>query len=295
MRTPLAIPNTHCLPRQQGFTLVELVFVLIIISIVGVGISSFMRATVLQYSEFVTRSKLLSDSSFIVERMSREITHAIPNSIRIKGNANAHCIEFVPNKWATTYTKLPMQPSTDTEIDVIRMEDINNTMFMPLMSNDYAFVYPMESADVYDASRNKRQMISACSDDGDGDCNTDDDSDDIIQLTVADSFAQSSPASRLYIASNAVSYCVRNNQVFRHTSALQTNQTLYTTGGVLMAENIANTLSVDPMTATAASDDPFRWYDMGLRRNAFTRILLVFSDNGQTISFMHEVHIPNVP
>ena len=295
MRKSRIMPNVNFLPNQQGFTLVELVFELIIISIVGVGITSFMRATVLQYSEFVTRSKLLSDSSFIVERMSREITHAIPNSIRIKGNSSGHCIEFVPNKWATTYTNLPMQPTSDTQIDVIRMEDINNNMFMPIMSNDYVFVYPMESADVYDATRNKRQMIASCSDDGDGDCNTDDDSDDIIQLTVADSFAQSSPASRLYIAANAVSYCVRNNQVFRHTSTLQTSQTLYTSGGVLMAENIANTLSANPSTATAASDDPFRWYDMGLRRNAFTRILLVFSENGQTISFMHEVHIPNVP
>lgn len=285
----------HSQAKQQGFTLVELVFVLIIIAIVGVGITSFMRASVLQYSEFVTRSKLISDSSFIVERLSREITHAVPNSIRITGNANAHCLEFVPNKWATTYTNLPMQPTSDTQIDVIRMEDINNTMFMPAMSNDYAFVYPMESADVYDGTRNKRHMIMSCSDDGDGDCNTDDDSDDIIQLTVADSFAQSSPASRLYIASSAVSYCVRGNQIFRHTGNLQATQTLYTSGGTLMASNIANTLSSTPSTATATSDDPFRWYDMGLRRNAFTRILLVFSDNGQTISFMHEVHIPNVP
>lgn len=281
---------------QRGFTLLELVFVLVIISIVGVGITSFMRASVLQYTEFVSRSQLMSHSSFIVERISREIKHAIPNSIRLRGNSAVHCVEFVPNKWATTYTKLPMQPSSDTEIDVVRMEDIHNNMFMPIMSTDYAFVYPMESADIYDGTRNKRQMISSCSDDGaDSSCATDDDSDDIIQLTVADSFAQSSPASRLYIGSNAVSYCVRDNKMYRHTTGLTAVQTLHTTGGVLMADNIGNTLSSDPMTASATGDDPFRWYDMGLRRNAFTRVLLVFTENEQTISFMHEVHIPNVP
>lgn len=280
---------------QQGFTLLELVFVLIIVAIVGVGITSFMRATVLQYSQFITRSQLMDDSSFIVERMAREIKHAIPNSIRIRGNSSAHCVEFVPNKWATTYTMLPMQPTANTQVDVVRMADINNMMFMPLMNADYAFVYPLESADVYDASRNKRQMISACSDDGDGNCATDDDADQIIQLTVADSFAESSPASRLYIASGTVSYCVRNNQVYRHTGTLATTQTLYTSGGTLMAQNIANTLSADPSAQTGASDDPFRWYDMSLRRNAYTRVLLSFTANGQTVSFMHEVHIPNVP
>ena len=62
-----------------------------------------------------------------------------------------------------------------------------------------------------------------------------------------------------------------------------------------MAQNIANTLSSNPAAQTGASDDPFRWYEMSLRRNAYSRILLSFSDNGQTISFMHEVHIPNVP
>ncbi len=281
--------------QQHGFTLIELVFVLIIVAIVGIGISSFMRATVLQYSEFVSRSQLINDSSFIVERMAREIKHAIPNSIRVSGNSNSHCLEFVPSKWATTYTALPMQPSSETEVDVIRMADINNATFLPTAASDYAFVYPMESADIYDGTRNKRQMITACSDDGDGDCATDDDSDNIIQLSVANAFTQSSPASRLYIGSSAVSYCVRNQQVYRHTGALDATQTIFTSGGVLMAQNIANTLSSNPAAQTGASDDPFRWYEMSLRRNAYTRILLSFSDNGQTISFMHEVHIPNVP
>ena len=157
-----------------------------------------------------------------------------------------------------------MQPSSETEVDVIRMADINNITFMPALSNDYAFVYPMESADIYDGTRNKRQMITACSDDGDGNCATDDDSDNIIQLTVADAFAQSSPASRLYIGSTAVSYCVRNQQVYRHEGTLDATQTIFTSGGVLMAQNIANTLSSDPAAQTAASDDPFRWYEVSM-------------------------------
>ena len=50
-----------------------------------------------------------------------------------------------------------------------------------------------------------------------------------------------------------------------------------------------------PVAQTATSDDPFRWYDATYRRNAFSRVLLAFGKDEQVISFVQEVHIPNVP
>lgn len=284
-------------PHQQtGFTLLELVLVIMILGILGVGISSFMRTSVLQYTGFVERTQLINESSFIVQRVNRELMHAVPNSIRIKGDNSVHCLEFVPNKWATIYTDIPLQPSVTNIVNVVTMHDINGNTFNPTENIDFAIVYPLDSADVYDATRNKRQQITGCTDDGaNTSCSTLDDTDNIVQLEVADSFAASSPASRLYIAEKSVSYCVRDNNMYRHESGISATQTAFTTGGVMIAQNVVNTLSTDPVNQTATSDDPFRWYDATYRRNAYSRILLAFGKNEQTISFVQEVHIPNVP
>ena len=282
--------------KNAGFTLLELVLVIVILGILGVGISSFMRTSVLQYTSFVERTQLISESSFIVQRINRELMHAVPNSIRITGDSSVHCLEFVPNKWATIYTELPLQPSPTTTVNVVAMQDITGATFTPVMSSDFAIVYPLDSNDVYDLARNKRQLISACTDDGpDASCASADDPDNIVELTVADSFAASSPASRLYVADRAVSYCVRDNNMYRHETGINTTQTAFTSGGTKIAQNIVNTLSDDPVAQTATSDDPFRWYDATYRRNAYSRVLLAFGKDEQVISFVQEVHIPNVP
>ena len=288
--------TVHNVRKQSGFTLLELVLVIMILGILGVGISSFMRTSVLQYTGFVERTQLINESSFIVQRINRELMHAVPNSIRITGDTSVHCLEFVPNKWATIYTTLPLQPSATNTVDVVAMQDINGTIFNPVMNTDFAIVYPVDSHDVYDLTRNKRHLITACQDDGaDTSCATADDPDNIVELTVADSFAASSPASRLYIADRAVSYCVRDNNMYRHETGINTTQTAYTSGGIMIAQNIVNTLSDDPVAQTATSDDPFRWYDATYRRNAYSRVLLAFGKDEQVISFVQEVHIPNVP
>jgi MSHA biogenesis protein MshO len=283
------------LSNKGGFTLVELVVVLVVLSIVSVGMARFIRSSTQIFIDASEREQLLREGSFAVERINREISAAVPNSVRLTGNAGVHCLQFVPIRWSSFYLTLPLTPSSDREIDIIEMQDIDGNVFTPVARSDYALVYPTSSNDVYSNTSNRRQLINACSDDGDGDCATNDDTDGVVQLTLDGAFSQASPARRIYIANSAVNYCVRNNAIYRHESAISATQTTFISGGVLMAENLANQLSADPNVADANSKNPFRIVDASLRRNAYTQTQFIFTRDGENMTFTQEVHVPNVP
>jgi MSHA biogenesis protein MshO len=289
------ITPTAKLSNKGGFTLVELVVVLVVLSIVSVGMARFIRSSTQIFIDASEREQLLREGSFAVERINREISAAVPNSVRLTGNAGVHCLQFVPIRWSSFYLTLPLTPSSDREIDIIEMQDIDGNVFTPVARSDYALVYPTSSNDVYSNTSNRRQLINACSDDGDGDCATNDDTDGVVQLTLDGAFSQASPARRIYIANSAVNYCVRNNAIYRHESAISATQTTFISGGVLMAENLANQLSADPNVADANSKNPFRIVDASLRRNAYTQTQFIFTRDGENMTFTQEIHVPNVP
>ena len=278
--------------NSKGFTLIELITVVIILGVASAGIAAFVRSSMQTYIDVSTREQLLTESRFAIERLKREIANAVPNSVRITGNTSYHCLEFVPINWATVYTRLPA-PGNLT-MDVVALHDINDVPYSLPTGDNFAVVYPTRSEDVYDATRSKRVNVTACSDDGDGNCNTLDDSDDVVQLTVTGQFAQSSPASRVYLVDRAVSFCVYQNKLIRYENDIITNQLGAFPGLPVLAEHVANSLSSNPV-GNPAEDDPFRIVSTSLQSNAIVEVRLRFVDNGEQIAYQQEIHVANVP
>lgn len=279
--------------RPAGFTLIELITVIIVLGVVSVGIAGFIRSGIGIYNDATERDQLLSESRFVVERLNRELRMAVPNSARIVGDeaAEIQCLEFVPARWVAFYTRLPVKPDTLSTVNII--EIAGNAAGFTLDSDgiaphDYALVYPNSSEDIYDTGRNKRQTITGCVDEGaNTSCSTDDDPGNLAKLSVSATFADHSPASRLYIVRRAISYCAVGSSIFRNEGDIQTVQTLYA-GGVLMAENLSNDMA-------DSTRWPFQVREASLTRNGLVNMLLTFERNDEIVNFSNEVHIPNVP
>ena len=95
----------------------------------------------------------------------------------------------------------------------------------------------------------------------------------------------------MYIVNNAVSYCVREQRIYRHEGPINTLQPFYATGGVLMAEGLVNEMSTDVNNL----DNPFKVAAPSLNRNGIVYMLLRFQRDDEPLVFNNEVHIANVP
>jgi MSHA biogenesis protein MshO len=277
--------------KQSGFTLIELIVVIVVLGIVSISMSGIIRNAMEAVVTISAREDLVRQGSYLVERFNRELRNSVPNSARVNGNALVHCIEFVPMKWSGIYLSLPLTGQSSDIADLVELSDIQGQVFSPTV-NDYAIVYPTQTEQVYDASLGHRRNVESCSDDGDGDCTTLDDSDKVVQLEVDDGFAQTSPSRRIYFAQNSVSYCLRNQQMYRHTANIAQTQTLHTTGGSLMAQNLVNLLGVNP---SSGDQNPFKSIGASFNRNASTQALFIFGQDEERVTFMQEVQVPNVP
>jgi MSHA biogenesis protein MshO len=282
--------------RQKGVTLLELIIVLVILGAVSVGIATFVRSSVDSVVLISQREQLLSTSRFALERLRKEIERAIPNSIRVNKQAGEHCLQFVPFNWVSAYLDLPVAQSADyaASLPIIGPQQIDGTPYQITPNSELAIVYPLQPDEIYDVASMSNQLrkvrnVTACPS---ADCTTY--TGNVLNLTLENGFPESSPAERVYFASEAVNFCVVNNTLVRFSSAIASTQPDSSSGSDTIANNIVNTLLAGSNTISS-EDDPFQVFDASRLRNATVQIRLRFLVNNEQVTFQQEVHIPNAP
>lgn len=86
--------------RSRGFTLFEMVLTLIVSSILVMGIAGFVELGAKGYVDSVDRQRLQTQAQFVLEKISREFRHAVPNSFSNSGD----CLSFYPIVYSGFYT-----------------------------------------------------------------------------------------------------------------------------------------------------------------------------------------------
>ncbi|GGP61365.1 MSHA biogenesis protein MshO [Shewanella algicola] len=268
--------------KTAGFTLIEMVTVILILGIVIVGVSSFVIFGTRIFVESSAVDQVLSQSRFGIERMTRDIRRAVPNSIRVLNatDGSYQCIELLPISASTSYLDAPFVPETSrnslTAIKSIR----------PISAGQSTLIYPLTNAEVYNpqgttAKRFTVQSVAEAS--------------DLLTITLTQSvrFTEASPLRRLYVADSPLSYCFVTSassvelRLYQNYGYQATQPTPTTMGsGVLMAQNVANNLSTNPaIILTPAS----------LVTNAIVHLQPLFAVNGETFQYQHQVQVMNVP
>ncbi len=125
---------------KQGFTLVELVTSIVLLSIVFSVVSRIIAMPMAAYSYSLDNLELSDISANAMTFLSREIKSAVPNSIRVNGTGTA--IEFFPIVAGARYRAV----SAPTSLNILRF-DTTTTSFNLL--TPYSLLLPLYATEPY--------------------------------------------------------------------------------------------------------------------------------------------------
>ncbi|MDP3086894.1 MAG: prepilin-type N-terminal cleavage/methylation domain-containing protein [Methylotenera sp.] len=266
------------LPRMQGFTLVEVVIVIVITGILGAMVAVFIKKPVDSYFDSARRSALTDIADTAARRMSRDISKALPNSIR---TPTTQCIEFIPTKTGGRYRAETDSTGAgdildftvaDTSFDML---GANSTLpDQTIATGDVIAVYNL-GAGINDAYvGNNTSTVSAI---GAGSLANE------IKISIGSKlFPLASGSSRFHVIPNAekvVAYVCSGGKLYR--TASNTFVSACPINGAIMANNV--------------SSCNFVYNSSDLQRNALAQLTVKFTDSDETVSLYHEVHVNNTP
>lgn len=258
---------------QKGFTLVELVSVIVILALLSAVGSGFFVRAVDGYRTTQLRSDLMQRGRLVLEQMARQLRQAVPNSVRL--NASGSCIEFMPVVAVASY--LGQLPDTQNG-----MASASSVAVFPYDVNlgeiKHVIVAPFNPIEVYanglPAARvgfggSAGNPVSA------------------ISFIAAHRFMRNSLSNRLFLAGDPQRFCIVGTQLLQYsgysllTSALDDADP----GGnsAIMATDVAALGSAFQLSP--GSED----------RNSSVQINLQFSAGRNSIRLNHQVLIRNVP
>lgn len=260
------IKKTHV--HTQGFTLIEVITVIVILSIVAVLGSKFVVDSTQSYQSTQTRSRLINTGRQAVERMSRQLRVALPYSVRITNvAAGSACVEFMPIASGGNY----INAVSDTGNGVAASATISvSPHTIDFGTARYVSIGAMSSAEIYGVSPASRATLSSRT-------------AILLNLSATKTWQRNSIKRRFYLLDFPQAFCVIANQLRFYENQDATSATVDTSSAYsVLADNVA---LAAPFSLSAGSEN----------NNVNVLFNLTFARNGESIAFNQSVMIRNVP
>lgn len=258
----------------QGFTLIELISVLVILGIVSALGSSFFISIVDSYDDVQQRSKLINKGRLVIEQITRQIRIALPNSVRVSASGN--CVEYMPIVAGSNYIGgLP-----DSNNGAGSVSSISTAPFtLGLGSVNHVSVGSLASGDIY-ATGSPNGRVNAGSL-GAGPPYT------TIGLGSSHIFIANSVNNRIFLTDDPIRFCLIGSTLYQYSSYAFSTSTLSDSdpGGVstIMGEGLSS--DGQAFTLSLGTEDV----------NTALDISLNFTQGGSQITLSQEILVRNVP
>lgn len=287
VRFRLPANRTYRKPRgNRGFTLVELVMVILLLGIMATFSSQFIGIGTQIYGDASGREQLMSDARFAMERLNRELRDAVPGSERIETLDGAWvdagaCLRFWPISASSRYLALNNGMSGDSAtLELVMATPASaanplSTDATAVRKDDHLIVFPVPD-------KNAGSLTAGCDY---GRCVarvaevlTPVSGVQTIRYARSEHLAGLSPGSRVYFANQQVRYCVAGRTITRASAAIGAPLPAQ---GVLMADSLRIGAFYRETTAFNAEGE------FGMR--------FVFERKGESVTFNHKIGVLNVP
>jgi MSHA biogenesis protein MshO len=283
--------------KQQGFTLVEMIIVIVISGILLSIMSVFIVQPIQGFIDLSRRAALVYAAENALRRMQRDVRRALPNSIRI--NAGKNALELISTVEGARYRAEP----PGNQNNRLRFNNIDSDF--DILGNFSNITLPFSSTShriaIYNigAVDGAGDALAGSNAYGGGDPNvitpsgrtiTITNSGDEDHVNISDGgwqFTYESPQQRMYLVDTAVSYiCDGSGRLDRYTNYNFTNASQPVPPGVapvLMADNVDScSFTYTPGTSQRAG---LLTLDLTIRDTA----------TGEQIRLLQQVHVDNVP
>ena len=283
---------------SKGFTLMELILVIIILGIMSVGISGFISLSTQTYMNATNRDELIGNARFAIERLNRELRNALPNSVREKSwSGQIQCIQFVPIIASTVYTDIPVSPEPASKVlSVIPFNDDKGEPYQcdsTASCTAFVAVYPLNNDEVYVDYRESSGKLFRVDNIDTSVAAGEPWKINLLNTSVVH-FDEDSPTQRLYLVDEQISYCAVPVPEANSLTLIRFREDI--TEGVQGYPSGATRVYMAAYLDELSSDDlPFTVLPATLQRNAVVQLHLKFTKEDEDYVFDHEVHISNVP
>jgi MSHA biogenesis protein MshO len=256
-----------------GFTIVELITVMVIMGILSVGTVRFISDGANGFATTLSRAALVSDAQQLITRLSRDVREALPSSIRV--SVSGDCLELIPIVGASVYLSAPIG-STASSMQVVPLDgavlSANSRVALAPTSNPYSLTTLSSiSPTVTVAAADVNNEVA-------------------ISFSSPHQFTQASAQNRFYLVESPVSYCRQGGALWR-----------YQNYGFLAAQPIIASLpsTLPNRSLVAESIDPlasiFDFTGATLQRNATVTLNLQLQNGGDELAINHLVQLRNLP
>tara|TARA_B110001454_G_scaffold29420_1_gene28760 strand:- start:22202 stop:23053 length:852 start_codon:yes stop_codon:yes gene_type:complete len=268
--------------NKRGFTLIELIMVIVVLGIISIGSLSFISNSAQGLVDTAERQAIASTATIAIEKVLREVRRALPNSVRTFPDGGNECLELVPILHSSEYVSIPTA-SAATSFESIKFVTANGT------ESGYVAVYPNSLMSVYGNNESVSATTATASTVGIP-------SADLQTLTFAAAatyrFPTESPRKRFFLVDQPISFCDdADGRLWRYQNYgfnLDSTSSLPTSGTnrVLIADSLkTNSLKFNIIPAQ-------------LQRNSVVRMSLIIERGGlsaEQVDITQEVQLRNVP